>query len=212
MADIRDSALTASSSLDGDEPVRQRTDDYVRRRGLPRSRIPGDNVRAMHRTALWVSVVLATACVGGPAAPRGPTSAAPTSDQPTSPVELVARFGDATGLPVGTRVVIAGLDLGRVTRLDPESRGTLVWFELRKEPELWSNATLTKKASSTLGEHYLELDPGTTGGDRLGPRCPGYASSVREEARRCREVTTVVEAVTPEGLIQRIDQTLPRAP
>ncbi|MFN0246298.1 MAG: MlaD family protein [Kofleriaceae bacterium] len=135
------------------------------------------------------------------------------SGQPISPVELVARFGDATGLPVGARVVVAGLELGRVSRLEPENRGTLVWFELRNELELWSNATLTKKASSTLGEHYLELDPGTGdhAGSRLGPRCPGYASAVREEARRCREVT-IVEAVTQEGLMQGIDHSLTRTP
>ncbi|MGE0403084.1 MAG: MlaD family protein [Kofleriaceae bacterium] len=140
----------------------------------------------------------------------------PSSAQPTSRVELVARFADVTGLPVGTRVVIAGLDLGRVTRLEAENHGTLVWFELREGLDLWSNATLTKKTSSTLGEHYLELDPGTgdqgDDGFRIGPRCPSYAASVRSEALRCREVTTVVEAVTPDELVKRIDQALPPAP
>lgn len=137
-------------------------------------------------------------------------------------VELVARFQDATGLPVGTRIMVAGLELGRVSRLEPDGSATLVWLELRDDLELWSNAVLTKKASSLLGDLYLELDPGTdthTAPDgsrrraaRLGPRCPGYASGTREDALRCREVTGVVEKMTSEEILKRIDSTLPPLP
>ena len=158
----------------------------------------------------------------------GRTASAPNASPPNpatspsdQPVELVARFGDAGGLTRGTRVIVAGLPLGRVTRVEPLVGGTHVWFELRDAREIWSSATLRKKPSSTLGEFYLELDPGTAGGSggngtesatQLGPACPGYRSTASEEALRCRTIVTVIETESVEELRHRVEATLPHLP
>jgi phospholipid/cholesterol/gamma-HCH transport system substrate-binding protein len=148
--------------------------------------------------------------------------------------ELFVRFRDASGLPTGSRVVVAGLKKGTVTRLVVDGRFARVHFTLSDDIPVWSNAVVAKKASSLLGENYLEIDPGSaveqapdgttvrhtplgnanTPGDPekaipAHPPCPGYNSSNPEERRACREIRRSIEAVTPDQLIHRIEQTLP---
>ncbi|HEX4355594.1 MAG TPA: MlaD family protein, partial [Polyangiales bacterium] len=132
---------------------------------------------------------------------------------------LFARFKDASGLPKKSKVVIAGLPQGEVIDLAVEGRYAKITFQLSTDIQVWSSATIFKKATSLLGENYLEIDPGEQtriGPDgkpqsfgRLGPPCPGYNSSKPEERDACREITHVVEATTPDQLLHRIEETLP---
>jgi phospholipid/cholesterol/gamma-HCH transport system substrate-binding protein len=148
--------------------------------------------------------------------------------------ELFVRFRDASNLPRGSKVVVAGLKKGLVTKLEVDGRFAKVYFTLSKDIPVWSNAFVAKKASSLLGENYLEIDPGSavdqlpdgtsvvntplgsadTPGDPAHgvpahPPCPHYASGTDEQKRACREIKRPVEAVTPDQLIHRIEQTLP---
>jgi len=132
---------------------------------------------------------------------------------------LFAKFRDASGLPKGTKVVIAGLPKGEITSLDIEGRYAKVTFKLDDEITVWSSAVVVKKARSLLGDNYLEIDPGeevkqAADGSKetytkLGPPCDGYSSSDRRRADPCRQVTNVIEATTPDQLLHRIEQTLP---
>ena len=133
--------------------------------------------------------------------------------------ELFARFRDASGLPKGSKVVVAGLPKGEVVDLEVEGRYAKVTFHLATDIPVWSNATVFKKATSLLGENYLEVDPGaeeqqapdgtTQKFTRLGPPCADYNSEDSKKRDECREIKRVVEATTPDQLLHRIEQTLP---
>ena len=132
---------------------------------------------------------------------------------------LFARFKDASGLPKKSKVVVAGLPQGEVIDLQVEGRYAKITFKLSNDIEVWSSATVFKKATSLLGENYLEIDPGEpalAGPDgtkqtftRLGPPCANYDSATEALRDACREVKHVVEATTPDELLHRIEETLP---
>ena len=132
---------------------------------------------------------------------------------------LFARFKDASGLPKKSKVMIAGLAQGEVIDLQVEGRYARITLRLSNDIPVWTSATIFKKASSLLGENYLEIDPGEqtrVGADgkpatftRLGPPCPNYNSSNAEQRDACRRIPNVVEATTPDQLLHRIEETLP---
>jgi phospholipid/cholesterol/gamma-HCH transport system substrate-binding protein len=133
--------------------------------------------------------------------------------------ELYAKFRDASGLPKKSKVVVAGLPKGEVIGLEVEGRYAKVTFRIDNEIKVWGSAVVIKKATSLLGENYLEIDPGqeTTqapNGEKrtfqqLGPTCATYNDPDEAKAAPCRQVPNVVEATTPDQLLHRIEQTLP---
>jgi len=132
---------------------------------------------------------------------------------------LFAKFRDASGLPKGSKIVVAGLPQGEVTDLEVEGRYAKVTFKLRDEIDVWTSGVVIKKATSLLGDNYLEIDPGEKskqmpdGTSReftlLGPKCATYRDSDRRKSDPCRQVPNVIEATTPDQLMHRIEQTLP---
>ena len=132
---------------------------------------------------------------------------------------LYANFRDASGLPKGTKVVIAGLPKGEVIGLEIDGRFAKVTFKLDNEITVWNSAMIIKKARSLLGDNYLEIDPGEQlkqapdgthqSYTKLGPGCATYGDSDRAKAEPCRRIVNVVEATTPDQLLHRIEQTLP---
>ncbi|HEU4729329.1 MAG TPA: MlaD family protein [Kofleriaceae bacterium] len=132
---------------------------------------------------------------------------------------LFAKFRDASGLPKGTKVVVAGLPKGEVIGLEIEGRYAKVTFRVDKEITVWTSAVIVKKARSLLGDNYLEIDPGEEvkqapdgtrqSYTRLGPPCPSYTDSDRRKSDPCRQIVNVIEATTPDQLLHRIEQTLP---
>jgi phospholipid/cholesterol/gamma-HCH transport system substrate-binding protein len=132
---------------------------------------------------------------------------------------LFAKFRDASGLPKGTKVVIAGLPKGEVVGLEIEGRYAKVTFKLDSEIAVWTSAVIMKKARSLLGDNYLEIDPGEQVKQapdgtrqtftRLGPPCPTYGDADPRKSEACRQIVNVVEATTPDQLLHRIEQTLP---
>jgi phospholipid/cholesterol/gamma-HCH transport system substrate-binding protein len=129
--------------------------------------------------------------------------------------QFFVRMRDASGLPTGSKVVVAGLKKGTVTKLEVDGHYAKIHFRLSNDIPVWSSAVVFKKASSLLGENYLEIDPGeemrqapdgtAVRFHRLGPPCPDYNSSDPKQRDACREIQNRVEAVTPEQLIQRIE-------
>ncbi len=132
---------------------------------------------------------------------------------------LYARFRDASGLPKGTKVVVAGLPQGEVTGLAVEGRYARVTFKVNRSVKVWTSGVVVKKATSLLGDNYLEIDPGdevkqmadgtSSKFTLLGPSCATYDASDQDKAAACRQVPNVVEATTPDQLMHRIEQTLP---
>jgi phospholipid/cholesterol/gamma-HCH transport system substrate-binding protein len=119
-------------------------------------------------------------------------------------VAMGALFKDASGMPVGSRVVVAGLPVGEITDLDIEGRYARVGFRLRDDLTVWSNAVVFKKSSSLLGDYYLEVDPGTE--QSLDPQ-----GNVVQNQRLAPgdTVPTVVEATSPDELLRRINESMP---
>jgi phospholipid/cholesterol/gamma-HCH transport system substrate-binding protein len=132
---------------------------------------------------------------------------------------LYAKFRDASGLPKGTKVVIAGLPKGEVIGLEIEGRYAKVTFKIDNEITVWTSAVIVKKARSLLGDNYLEIDPGEEikqapdgrhqSFTKLGPGCATYGDSDRRKSDTCRQIPNVIEATTPDQLLHRIEQTLP---
>jgi phospholipid/cholesterol/gamma-HCH transport system substrate-binding protein len=132
---------------------------------------------------------------------------------------LFAKFRDASGLPKGTKVVVAGLPKGEVIGLEIEGRYAKVTFKVDHEITVWTSAVIVKKASSLLGDNYLEIDPGEEvkqapdgsrqSFSRLGPGCATYKDDDRRKSDTCRQIVNVIEATTPDQLLRRVEQTLP---
>lgn len=132
---------------------------------------------------------------------------------------LYAMFRDASGLPTGSKVVVAGIPQGVVTGLSVEGRYAKVTFKVNDQIKVWSSGVVIKKASSLLGDNYLEIDPGEEvkqlpDGTKqqftaIGPGCATYNDSDDRKAEPCRRVPNVIEATTPDQLMHRIEQTLP---
>jgi phospholipid/cholesterol/gamma-HCH transport system substrate-binding protein len=132
---------------------------------------------------------------------------------------LFAKFLDASGLPKGTKVVVAGLPKGEVIGLEIEGRYAKVTVKIDDEITVWTSAVIVKKARSLLGDNYLEIDPGeeikqAPDGTRqtytrLGPPCPTYRSDDPRKSDACRRIVNVIEATTPDQLLHRMEQTLP---
>ena len=133
--------------------------------------------------------------------------------------EYFALFRDASGLPKGSKVMVAGITKGEVTGLKVVDRYARIDLKLDSEVKVFTSGFVAKKASSLLGENYLEVDPGgpeMIGPDGqkhtyapLGPTCPDYDSSDENKRDACRQIVNVVEGTTPDQLIHRIEQTLP---
>ncbi len=133
--------------------------------------------------------------------------------------ELFARFRDAAGLPKGSRVVVAGISLGEVTNTEVEGRYAKITFRIRGDVTVFTSGVVVKKASSLLGDNYLEIDPGEakkqmpdgTSKDftKLGPECATYHDDDEKKAEPCRLVPNTIEATTPDQLLRRIEQTVP---
>lgn len=132
---------------------------------------------------------------------------------------LFAKFRDASGLPIGAKVQVAGIPKGEVTSLRVDGRYALVSFRVSGEIKVWTSGIVTKKATSLLGDYYLEIDPGEESrqlpdGTKqsftlLGPTCAGYGSDDKAKDAACRQVATVVEATTVDQVMHRFEQTLP---
>ncbi len=119
-------------------------------------------------------------------------------------ITLWARFRDASGMPVGSKVVVAGLPVGEITSLEIDGRYAKVRFKVRSDIPVWSSAVVFKKAASLLGDHYLEIDPGSP----EGAADPGTLKP-STRLKSGDQITVVVESTSPNELLRRIDQSLP---
>ncbi|MCG8425247.1 MAG: MlaD family protein [Proteobacteria bacterium] len=117
---------------------------------------------------------------------------------------LSAKFRDASGLPVGSAVMIAGLPVGEISVLAIDGRYAKLTFLVRDDVVVWSNAVVLKKSSSLLGAYYLEIDPGM----------PQSINSGGQQVQNTRledgdTIERVVEATSPDELMRRIEETMP---
>jgi phospholipid/cholesterol/gamma-HCH transport system substrate-binding protein len=120
-------------------------------------------------------------------------------------IKLWAQLRDASGMPVGSRVVVAGLPVGEITSLTIDGRYARVKFKVRRDVPMWSSAVVFKKATSLLGDNYLEIDPGTA-----ETTDPNGAVVTNDRLVDGDQIVRVVEATSPDQLLRRIEQSLPQ--
>ncbi len=76
-------------------------------------------------------------------------------------VTVFAMFRDASGLGKKSRVQIAGIAVGEVGEITLVGTKAKVSMRIKKEVGLRTDATLTKRSESLLGDYMLDLTPGT---------------------------------------------------
>jgi phospholipid/cholesterol/gamma-HCH transport system substrate-binding protein len=107
-----------------------------------------------------------------------------------------AAFRDASRLPVGSRVMVAGVHIGQITGLAVDGRLGRVSMRLDDKVELWDDAWAEKKAESLFGDGYIEIHPGGPG--------PGRRRLVSGEP-----IPRVVDEVSTDRTLRELDQAMP---
>jgi phospholipid/cholesterol/gamma-HCH transport system substrate-binding protein len=74
---------------------------------------------------------------------------------------------DATGLASRSRVTIAGIPVGTLDDIKLQNGQARLDVKVKKDLDLYENATLGKKSTSLLGESVIVLTPGTPDHPRL---------------------------------------------
>ncbi len=127
-----------------------------------------------------------------------------TSPSGASSYPMWAKFRDASGLPLGSKVVVAGLPVGEITGLDIDGRYAKISFRVRGDIKVWDSGVVFKKATSLLGDNYLEIDPGAPETLSVtGVTVPHKQLGAGEQ------IETVVEATSVDQLLRRVEETMP---
>ncbi len=107
-----------------------------------------------------------------------------------------AHFTDATGLTWKSRVQIAGIQVGEVTRISLDGARALLEIRVKKDIDIRGDACLVKRYPSTLlPDALLDLAPGT-------PRAP----SLRDLPPEQRQITCVGEAASVAKLLDSLSK------
>ena len=86
-----------------------------------------------------------------------------------STYEVNARFANIGGLKPGSQVVIAGVPVGRVEKIDLNSQyAAVVHLNVKQEVHLPSDTIASIKTSGLIGDKYIALAPGADS-NNLGP-------------------------------------------
>ena len=133
---------------------------------------------------------------------------------------------DASGLPKGSKVVVAGLRKGEVTKLEVEGRYAKVYFKLdaatsrsgrarsspRRRARCSARTTSRSIRASEIAagaRRHAASSSRRSAADTCHRRLRRPTRQRRRSATRAARSRTRVEAVTPDQLIHRIEQTLP---
>jgi phospholipid/cholesterol/gamma-HCH transport system substrate-binding protein len=109
---------------------------------------------------------------------------------------------DASALPIGSRVMIAGVQVGEISKLAIEGDLARVDMVLRDDVVLWDDASAEKRSASLFGDAYIELRPG---GPELGADVGGHRKLARGE-----RIPHVIEAASTDRVLRTIDRAMPR--
>ncbi|MHB8418815.1 MAG: MlaD family protein [Myxococcales bacterium] len=123
-------------------------------------------------------------------------------------LEVYAVFHDAAGLEKKTLVQIAGIPVGEVTEISLwQQQYARLTILIKKSVHVRTDAALTKRSASILGEYVLDLYPGSEAAQPMPPE--GEITHVYDEQglqqvfQSLGKVTDDIQAVTKElrGLI-----------
>lgn len=114
-----------------------------------------------------------------------------------------ALFRDASGLFEKSRVQTAGIAVGQIDKrvLDPQTAKARITVRMNPDIKLWSNAVVSKKSASLLGEFYLEIDPGGPFGLVKGQRQEMVPLKNGDEIKVVLEPTAMGDIMADIGTI-----------
>jgi phospholipid/cholesterol/gamma-HCH transport system substrate-binding protein len=111
-----------------------------------------------------------------------------------------AKFRDGGRITTGSPVVIAGVQIGQITKITIEGSFARVDMELRDDIQVPADSFITRRADSLFGDSYLEIIP--TSGEAGAP-------SERLLARG-EQITHVIEGASTDAVLRGMDRGLPR--
>jgi phospholipid/cholesterol/gamma-HCH transport system substrate-binding protein len=112
-------------------------------------------------------------------------------------------FRDASGLFEKSRVQTAGISVGQIDKreLDPNTAKARIVIRMLPGMKLRSNAAVTKKSASLLGEFYLEIDPGTPYAEVNGQKVEMHLLKDGDRIERVYEPTGMSDLMADIGTI-----------
>jgi phospholipid/cholesterol/gamma-HCH transport system substrate-binding protein len=88
-----------------------------------------------------------------------------------------AAFADVAGLRVGDDVRQHSVRIGQVSAITAKNGGALTTLQLDGTRHVYRDATVALRARSSLGQTYVDLNPGTAGRGRLSGRTIAVAAT-----------------------------------
>jgi phospholipid/cholesterol/gamma-HCH transport system substrate-binding protein len=74
--------------------------------------------------------------------------------------EIEALFSNSGGLKTGSSIVIAGVEVGRVTSISLDDYQALATLRLTQDVKIQEDAIASIKTRGLIGEKYVEITPG----------------------------------------------------
>ncbi|MEP7052142.1 MAG: MlaD family protein [Pseudomonadota bacterium] len=102
---------------------------------------------------------------------------------------VYALMADASGIAKLSQVKVAGIAVGNVQSIKLDHDRARIDISMNPDVKLYRDASVSKVASSLLGEYYLALAPGTEG---------------RDELKDGDRINTVVEAQTTDDIMKQV--------
>lgn len=102
---------------------------------------------------------------------------------------VYAMFHDATGIAKHSQVKMAGIPVGEISDIRLDHGMARIDIKMRSDVPLYDDATVSKVATSLLGEYFLAVAPGTEGKRQL------------EDGDR---IKNVVEAATTDKILKDV--------
>ncbi|MFC4001583.1 MCE family protein [Prauserella oleivorans] len=115
---------------------------------------------------------------------------------------VTAYFPSAIGLYVGNSVRVLGVDMGEVTKVEPQGERVRVEMTYDREVPIPADAQAIIVAPSLVSDRYVQFAPAYTGGPRLenGATIPMDRTSVPLEIDELAEsLSRVSESLGPKG-------------
>ncbi|HVE95155.1 MAG TPA: MCE family protein [Acidimicrobiales bacterium] len=119
--------------------------------------------------------------------------------------ELAATFDDVTGLLINDNVKVAGVGVGKVTRIQVEKGRAEVTFRVKKQMKLPSDTRAAVRWRNLLGQRYLYLYPGEASTVLRGGDHVRETISVVDLGELFNRLGPVVKAVEPGQVNQFLD-------
>ena len=120
--------------------------------------------------------------------------------------ELYARFDDVQGLIPKSRVVVAGISVGYIESIELDGNKAKVELMIEQDVPIHTDAVVSMRSASLLGEQLLVIDPGTFSEPLLEDGAEitvrPDASSTTELLRTANEIAQDVKQV--DGAARRV--------